>query len=107
MVEWIIEQSDGPYIFRELWREGNSSGSVDERIPGPRTRRQHERWEYREANRLKREKRQRDWDCQWESASTKAQEIYGVLQECIDEAVPDANGTNEFVVLKYARRITE
>lgn len=107
MVEWIIEQSDGPYIFRELWRSRNSFGGVYECIPGPRTQRQHERWEYREVERLKREKRQRDWDYQWESASTKAQKMYGVLQECIDEAVSDPNGTDEFVVLKYARRICE
>lgn len=105
MVEWIIEQSDGPYIFRELWRAGNSFGGVDERIPGPRTQWQHEYWEYREAERAVREKRVRDWNEQWASASPMVQKMYGILEDCIDEAVPDANGTDEFVVLKYARRI--
>lgn len=51
------------------------------------------------------EEQNEDWERQWDNTSIREREVYRLIEECIDEAVPDANGTNEFVVLEFARRI--
>ena len=102
---YIVEYDDGPYLNTLLWVSGLSNGGTSESIPGPRTRRQQERWEYREAERAKEAKREQDWERQWTAATEQVREVYHLIMECIDAAVPDANGTDEFVVLEFAKSV--
>jgi hypothetical protein len=103
----IYESTFGPQVFTDVQQNGELVFTMSEECEGPRTREQQAVWELSVARQAERRCEEERWEVEWNLVGEDVQAAYHLIEECIEEAVFDPNGTNRWVVLKYAKRMLE
>jgi hypothetical protein len=103
----IYESTFGPQVFTDVQQHGELIFTMSKECEGPRTREQQAVWELSVARQAERRWEEERWEVEWNLVGEDVQAAYHLIEECIEEAVFDPNGTNRWVVLKYAKRMLE